>query len=830
MKRTFILQSKVLSPLFGLLLAITCVAQQPGKGTISGKITDAKNQTLPGVSVGVKGKPIGAISDASGVFRIENVEAGDVTLQISAVGYATQSQTVLVRSGATTVLDVELRPSEMQLQTVEIVGRKETTYTNGSTFIGSKSATPLKDLPQSVSYVTKELIQDQAAFRVNEVLKNMSGVNQASFYNDLTIRGNRVSGQENYSMLVNGMRSFSNFWKQLLIPHIEQVEILKGPASALYGNAAPGGTLNRVTKKPLDERRMSVGTTVGNFGTFRTTADFTGPMNEGKTLLYRLNLGLEDSESFRDLQFDKSIILAPSFSFLPNDKTRFNVDLVYQTANTRLDRGHAVFGDGDLFSVPINRSLSVMNDYLKEKSYNVTLSLNHRFAKNLSFSSAYMFTSFDEDLLEHRTANTYAKDSAGAIIPTKVEMQVFIRKRTWNNANLVNYFNYDFNIGKLQNRLVVGYDYAQQVLRPGGSQLVASGYRNAANTGAIATFVPANRSRYLLDAARSPVPNVAHIDLTNPDPYALRDVSKYFFTTRLFPQSFFSTQGFYMQDQIRLGRFQALLGFRQDNFTEFVDYKTNTEKKITQSAFIPRLGLVYSLNPNINAYATYVGGYQPQTAANLANPAAGGPFDPLISTLFEGGLKTEWLDRRLTATMAIYQLAQKGTLYNAGDTQNPDKLVQIGEELTRGVELDIIGQLAANWNVIVNYAYCDAAITASKVEAEIGRQKPNAPKHLWNLWTKYMLDRGSLSGLGVGLGTNYQSGFLGSIVPAGQAPKQFPSYQLFNAAVYYRVSKIQLQMNLNNLTNKTHWVGGYDYLRAFPGSPRSWLASVSYTF
>ena len=122
-------------------------------------------------------------------------------------------------------------------------------------FIGSKSATALKDLPQSISYVTKELIQDQAAFRVNDIVKNMSGVSQFSFYNDLTIRGHRVSGNDNYSMLVNGMRAFTSFWKQQLIPHIERVEVIKGPSSAIILEMLrAGGSLNRVTKKPLDEK------------------------------------------------------------------------------------------------------------------------------------------------------------------------------------------------------------------------------------------------------------------------------------------------------------------------------------------------------------------------------------------------------------------------------------------------------------------------------------------------------------------------------------------------------------------------------------------------
>ena len=799
------------------------------KGTIQGTIRDEQNKPIPFVSVSIDKIKIGTFTKDDGTYSL-SAKPGSYTITVGSVGFETQQIPIIIDAENPTKVDILLKEIINQLQQVEITGRKETEYKNQATFIGSKSATLLKDLPQSISYVTKELMLDQAAFRVNDVVKNMSGVNQASFYNDLTIRGQRVSGQENYSFLVNGMRSFSNFWKQLLIPHIEQVEIIKGPASALFGNATPGGTVNRVTKKPLTERRMSINTTVGSFGTFRTTADFTGPMNEEKTLLYRLNLGLEDSESFRDLQFDKSLVFAPSFSFLPNAKTSVNLDLVYQNASTRLDRGHAVFGNGDLYSVPVTKSLSVMNDFLKEKTYNITLTLNHKFSKHISLTSAYMRTNFDEDLLEHRTSNAYAKDGAGKEIPTQVEMQVFIRKRVWNNSNFVNYLNIDFDLGSVKNKVVVGYDYANQKLSPGGSQLVGGGYRNAANTGSIATFVAANKAQYLLNAAGNPVPNTAHMDLTNPDPYALRDVSKYFFTTRLFPQSFFSTSGFYLQDQITIKKLQILAGFRQDTFEDLLSYRTPNEKKITQKAFIPRIGVVYSVSPNINAYATYVGGYQPQDATRLNNPNAGGPFDPLISNLIEGGLKTEWLDKRLTASMAVYQIKQKGTLYNAGDTQNPDKLVQIGEEISKGVEFDIIGQIATNWNIILNYAYNDAKITVSKNEAEIGRQKPNAPQHIGNIWTKYVINKGDFAGLGFGFGTNFQAQYLGSIVPAGQQPKVFPSYQLINAALYYRLSKFRIQLNINNVANKTHWVGGYDYLRAFPGSPRSVLATVAYTF
>ena len=168
---------------------------------------------------------------------------------------------------------------------------------------------------------------------------------------------------------------------------------------------------------------------MGSFANFRTTADFTGPMNEEKTLLYRLNLGYENSGSFRDLQFEKNYIIAPSFSFLPNNKTRLNFDIVLQSADSRLDRGQSVLGTGDLYSTPISKSLNRSNDYLKENVYNATISLNHKFSNHVSFNSSFMRTAYDEDLLEHRSANTYAKDAAGALIDSQVEMQVFIRKK-----------------------------------------------------------------------------------------------------------------------------------------------------------------------------------------------------------------------------------------------------------------------------------------------------------------------------------------------------------------------------------------------------------------
>lgn len=808
---------------FALLLPITLFGQK-----IAGKVTDKSNEPLPGVTVTVAKSTIGTMTDESGHYSLNELGAGTYKLTFSAIGYERQSATVIVAQQPV-VLKIKLLESAEQLQTIEVVGRKETDYKNAVSFIGTKSATLLKDVPQSISYVTKELMLDQAAFRVNDVVKNMSGVNQFSFYNDITIRGHRVQGAGNSSILINGQRAFTSFWKQQLIPHIERVEVIKGPASAMFGNASAGGTINRVTKKPLDEKYQSISTTVGSFETFRTVADFTGPLNEDKTVLYRINVGYENSGSFRDLQFDKNVIVAPSISFIPNEKTRVNADLVIQKSDTRLDRGQSVLGDGDLYSTPISTSLNSVNDFLKEDTYNLTLNFAQKLASNLTFNTSYMRSNYGEDLLEHRSANSYGQDGKGAIIPSQVEMQVFIRKRTWNTDNVSAYFNYDILTGKIKHKFLLGYDYAQQEQLAGGSQLQARGYRNAKNDGAINSYNAAKSANYLLDAKGNPVPNVPHFDLGATNPYVLRDMSKYFYGVVSYAPSFLQTQGVYLQDQIQLGKFQALIGLRQDYFTDLENYNEESEVEITQKAFLPRLGLVYSATKNINAYATYVTGYQPQSASAINNPLAGGPFNPLESELLEAGVKTEWLDQRLTISAAVYNLTVNGQLYNAGEAGNPEKLVQIGEEVAKGFEFDVIGQLATNWSFLANYAFNDAKIIVSNDESEANRQKPNAPKHQGSFWTKYTVNKGKLSGLGLGLGSNFVSDRLGSIVPAGKDPKVFPSYQLWNAGIYYTVKKVRLQLNINNLTNKTHWVGGYDYLRAFPGAPRSWLGTISYT-
>ena len=802
------------------LLGLTAHAQT---GSVSGSILSDQGQPLEFANVSLKGTSLGSATDQDGKFSIGDVRAGNHTLMVSSVGYGTVTRSVTVRADQTTSVDIRLTELSEQLQAVEITGRKERTYKNTSSFAGTKTETPLKLVPQAISYVTKEVMDDQQAFKTSDVLKNLSGVNVFSFYNnDFTLRGFRAS-----NALINGLRDPTNSWGQSLLPNVERVEVIKGPSSALFANSDPGGTVNTVTKKPLDEDRKAINFATGSYNTVRIASDFTGPMNEEKTLLYRLNLAYQNAQSFRVLQGGQDIVVAPSISFIPTDRTKVNIDFVYSKTKSRLDRGQPIFGasaGADLYSTPVSFAIGKENDYAHETNLYTTASLQHKFSDRISFNASYMKFLYEEDLLEHRTSNNYAVDADGVEIPTLMEMQTIRRKRKNYNDNVTMYFVGDFETGPLTHKLLAGYDHIQNVSPVGGSNYNARGYRNATNDGVINTYNPANRDAYLIQNNR-PVPNVPHFDLVNPD-YSISEISGYFNVSSAQAVTKYFVNGVYVQDQISWGPFQALLAFRQEYYTDILNYQKADSKKVKQDAFIPRFGLVYTPIEPVSLYATYAQGYQPQTAGTIGDPGRfGGPFDPLTSTMYEGGAKTEFLSKQLSINVAIYHIEQNNILINANDPQNPEMLRQLGQQKSRGVELDVYGQILPNLSVTANFAANKTFITESANEAEIGNILPNAPRNQGGIWAKYTFIIPALKGIGIGAGANYVSSrtTFSNVLT-------LPSYTVVDAAVYYSIDRFKLSANLNNVFDKTHWVGGYDFNRLFPGTPRNFLIGIGYTF
>ncbi|HYH57465.1 MAG TPA: TonB-dependent receptor, partial [Anseongella sp.] len=435
-----------------------------------------------------------------------------------------------------------------------------------------------------------------------------------------------------------------------------------------FANTDPGGTVNTVTKKPLDENRKSVAFATGSFNTYRLTSDFTGPMNESGTLLYRLNLAYQNAESFRELQGGEDMIIAPSVSFIPNGRTQVNIDFVYSKTKSKLDRGQPIFGasaGADLYSTPASFAIGKMNDYADELNLFTTASLQHKLSDKVTFNASYMKFLYDEDLLEHRTSNRYAVDVDGNEIPTLMEMQTIRRMRKNYNDNITLYFVADLKSGPLEHKLLLGYDYILNISPVGGSNYNANGYRNAANNGSIPTYDPDKREDYLI-VDNMPVPNVPHFNLEDPD-YSIAEISGYF--NRSSPQAVtkYFVNGIYIQDQIKWGKLQALLSLRQEWYTDILNYEKADAEEVRQEALIPRAGLVYTPIELLSLYATFAEGYQPQGAGTIGDPATfGGPFDPLTSTMFEAGGKMELFKGDLAVNLAMYHIEQNNILIPTG--------------------------------------------------------------------------------------------------------------------------------------------------------------------
>lgn len=826
--------------LWGLLLGCipTLLAQEAI--IVRGRVTDTQGNPLLGVSIMLEGTTKGASTNEKGLYEVHRVPVGKQTFVFSSMGYQTVKQVFEVTpnpSGTHTHLDITLQEEAQQLQEVEIIGRRESSYKNTSSFSGTKTATAIRDIPQTINYVTKEVILDQGASTVNDVVKNVSGVSQYTTYNDFSIRGFRTTGNRNSGNLLNGMRAQTSLWSASSLANIERVEVIKGPAAALFGNAAPGGIINRVTKKPLLQRLHTVSVNTGSWGTLKTYGDFTGPLNESKSLLYRLNLGYETTDGYRDLQGRNTLTIAPSFSFIPNEKTRFNVDITYYRLDGKVDRGQTIFGDADLYSVPITRSLSATNDFLRETQMNISLGLTHKITDNLSFNSTYLNSSYSEDLREHNQANSYYMQQQGKANtgdPTKILMQALLRQRTFRNNSFNNYFNYNFTTGLVKHTLLVGYDYFQVELLPGASQLTAGGYllKNGKTT---TTFNPARLNTYVVDANNNPVTNVAVFDLNKPTTgNVMKETGKYIFTSGNTKPTLQTSHGVYLQEQLEVSIVKLLLGLRKEFFMDYINYKENNEEKIEQQALIPRVGLVITANDNINFYSTWMKGFEPQTAAIQSEPDRyGGPFDPVYSELYEMGVKTDWFNNRLSATTSVFKIIQQNSLYDAFPAVigKPDLKMQIGEEESNGFEFDLAGEITPNWSILANYAYIDARITktAQNNEKDFDMQRPSTPRHSGNIWTKYIITEGPLKHLGFGAGYNFVTERYGQVGRRTNTTV-YPGYGLVNAVLYYKINQIQLQLNLNNVLNQTHWVGGYDKLRSFPGAPRNINASVTYKF
>ncbi len=826
------------SLIFCLLFTLQAISQQ----TLTGSIQAADNTPLIGATVvatNAAGTEVGTTSDADGRFSLGLADAGSYNLNVSHIGYTAYSTNVEIVSGKNADLGaIILIESSQILQSVEVVGRRRKDYNSDYSFSGSKVAILNKELPQSISTVTKELLSDRQAFQLVDAVKTVSNVAATGIYNHYNIRG---ITQADDGQVVNGLRTRQYYFLQPITSHLERVEVIKGPSSVTFSSADPGGTVNMVTKKPLQEKRGEVSLSAGSFSTLRAAVDFTGPLNEEKTLLYRLNAAYQEAKSFRDLVNNNAFLITPSLSYVPNESTALNVEMIYNNSVGNLDRGQPIFGaingEFDINSTPISLNVGAANDHYKNNELLFTASFSKKFTDNFGFNAQYMKQTWEEDLAEHRVDGT-AVDIDGNVIPTLARLRYDRRQQFWETDNLSAYFNYDIEVGNITNRILLGYDATRWERKIGSGFLRARRYLTL--SGGQSNFNPANAANFqtmVVDGVTMPVPAVPHFNLENPFNGA-RNTNAYNLAELSIPANLNTSGGIYLQNQFKVGKLSALVNLRYESFTDIFNYK-KSEDELKTNAFVPRLGLTYEVTDNISAYATYLEGFQPHTNTVSLSPTAEGffwaaspaRFDPLESSLKEVGFKGEFMNGRIFANLAIFDIIQKNILL--GDTYDLDNLTTRGEQRSRGFEMDISGYVAPNFQLVASYGFNNAEIVEDAIEEFLGERIGGAPQHNANFWGRYDFTNTTLRGIGIGFGIQYVDERYTWYNPTySTARVLLPSYTVLDAAIYYRPNntKMQLTLKVNNLADETYWLGGLNPSRLGPGAPRNFILTTNYQF
>ena len=663
----------------------------------------------------------------------------------------------------------------LEIQKVEIIGRKQTGYRPDYTFGATKTETKLKDVPQSVSVVNKEVISDLKAQRLKDVLQVVSGVSFSS-YDYISIRGfDTETGR-----LYNGMRLPLNILQTSLY-NIERIEIIKGPASALFSDAVPGGTVNYVTKKPLPVESKAVSLSVGSWNDTRASIDFTGPLNADKTLLYRLNVGHKNAESFRDHDYVQNVFVAPTVSYLPDAKTRINAEVVIDRTASTLDRGQ--LSPKGATAPGSDRSLNPTQpgDYQKYASTMYMLSASRDLPAGFTVNAAYMNARLERNLREH-----YARAYRGGSTTDTLKLQYMERFDLETIQNLSTYLTWEGRTGAFKFTALAGLDYIHDA--PFSSRLTAD---------SVGLFI-----------------------LSNPE-NRLRSSNGYTLGVASYGDLQYSVYGVYGQLLTEWDRLKVLVSLRQEFYDQQIDDGSGAYTEQQIQALIPRVGVTYGVTENVNVYASWNNGFQPPPSY-VQTPPAGGPFSkPEVSNQYEVGVKAELLDKRLLATAAVYQITKNDAFVYADDTVNFDLYLQRGEERSRGFELELAGRILPGWNMSAAYSYCDAIIVDDVDPAREGDQKEFAAKHTGGFLTRYR----SPIGAGVLAGARYVGDR-----PTYNTDYRAPSYTTLNAGVFYEVGKAVLSLNAFNLADERYYTFGDPSQGMHPGTPRSYVASLDYRF
>ncbi|MFN8009367.1 MAG: TonB-dependent receptor [Terriglobia bacterium] len=763
--------------------------------TLSGHVKDSTGGAIPGAQITLRdaGDTVQrtTVTDVDGHFVISGVSPGKYVLEADHQNFSKSSQEVVISSAemGQPPLAITLQLAAIQ-QTLNVTasGAYAVPVAVGAT----KTDMPVMETPISVQVVPQAVLEDQQVVRLDQAIQNVSGVipNNLSYgtADSFSIRG--FDAQE--MTYEDGLRldQYSNAGFPIDMANVEKVEVVKGPASVMYGQAEPGGAVNIVTKKPLESPFYSLQQQFGSYGFYRTTFDATGPLYARK-LFYRVPVDFQNAGSFRDFVHTNWFSMFPSLAWRPDDKTQLIVSFHYGTGSMVLDNGIPFLSDGTPANIPISRNLAEPNTNRTPTTEYFGKVLATRDIKNWQLRIAYR-----SDYRDSPAPNSvfYAgdADSNGDLQRYGFTENYFYHLTNQAVADVVGRFSW---LG-VKHSFLAGFDY----------------YGQDGNYDAN-FYLPAPINIY------NPVYGQPY-DPPNPadDFYVHNGQTAY---------------GTYIQDQISFPKNIFLLAGVRINWVNTYNNGYGQATDVTDHAVpTPRVGMLWKPQSNWSIFGSFTENYGATPLGNLTPD--GNTLPPQSAQQFEAGVKSEWLQNRLVATASVYQITKQNI--PTADPANPAYSIAIGEARSRGFELDVSGQLTPNWKIIGGYSYINAAITKdNNVPSLKGLPFPDVPYDSGSIWSVYEFPKGGLKGLKLGAGVVARTEQVNYESPDGVTylTDRIPGFAIVNVMAGYtwhlETFKVSAQLNIYNLFNRTYFTS-VNPSQAFPGAPITVLPSLRLEF
>lgn len=673
----------------------------------------------------------------------------------------------------------------LHLDKIQVSGHGENdSYTVQRSITATKTDTALVDVPQSISIITRELIDDQAMRGIGDVTRYVPGVGiaQGEGNRDTPVmRGNSTTAD----FFVDGVRDDVQYFRDLY--NVDRVEVLKGPNAMIFGRGGAGGLVNRVTKQANGATRREFSLQTGSWEQYRATLDAGDRLTDA--FAYRLTALYEDSGSYRDGVTLERYGVNPTFTYVLAGNTTLRAGYEYFRDARTADRGVSSYQGRPLATDASTFFGDPAQSPVRASLHGAFATLEHRFSPGLRLRNHTRYATYDKF---YQNVFPGAVNAAGTSVALSAYNNSTQRDNVFNQTDLV----WDLATGAVQHQLLAGLEVGRQETG------------NFRNTGYFGTVSPTTTSvSVAVSAPRTTLPVTFRQSATDADNHGVA-----------------RTVGVYVQEQIQLTpRLLGIAGVRYDRFAvDFRNNRTGAAVDNLDHMFSPRAGLICKISPQISAYASYSMTFVPRAGEQLSSLSlTNRSLDPEEFKNQEIGLKWD-LRPDLALTAAIYRLDRTNVAVT--DPADSTKQILVDGQCAEGFELGFAGRITRNWSVAGGYAYQDGRILATQSATVVaGARLAQLPRHTLSLWNRYDFNRR----WGVGLGAIYRD----ELFAAAGNTVTLPSFTRFDAAVFYRLNDhLRAQMNVENLFARHYYASAHSNNNITPGSPRALRLSLTTAF